>query len=120
MTSQEELSYGGSQNRTLAEWCDEAVKVMEQAGQKPPAELGEEIDIAERLIVRLRDRLIDRLRENDHSADDRTRWRSALDQVNGALSLVVGVEYPAAGLQRKMLEQACAALRRVQSDGLPG
>ena len=50
-----------------------------------------------------------RAREND-SGEAEARWRAALRHVNSALSLVVGIEYPAGGIQRDMLKQAGGAL----------
>jgi hypothetical protein len=96
----------------------QAVAELERALRLPPRELGEEVDEAERTVVRLRDCLIDRLRQDSATAEA-PRWRAALDRVNAALSLIVGVEYPAAGLQRKSLEQARDTLKAVLAEGLP-
>lgn len=82
-----------------------AVETLERALDLPPAELTAEVDVAERAIARLRNRLIAELRAAP-AGDDTARRRQALDAANVALSLVAGVEYPAAGLQRKLLEQA--------------
>jgi predicted RNA-binding protein with PIN domain len=98
--------------------CRQAVTELEEALRLPPKELGEEVDQAERTVVRLRDRLIGRLRQ-DAAAAEAPRWRAALDRVNAALSLIVGVEYPAAGLQRSSLEQARDTLKAVLAEGLP-
>ena len=94
------------------------VDELEQALSLPPLDLGQEVDQAERRIVRLRDALIEALRAQS-SSPDAPRWRTALEQVNAALSLVAGVEYPAAGIQRKLLEQARDSLRRLQDSALP-
>ncbi len=74
----------------------------------PPAELKAEVDVAERAIVALRDALIVSLRSASEAGA-----RRALDQVNIALSLVVGLEYPMGGLQRSMLEGARSVLQAV-------
>ena len=74
--------------------------------QKSPADLKAEVDSAERAVAALRDELIERLRA---AADPRTR--DALNTVNVALTLVVGLEYPMGGVQREMLEQARDALQ---------
>jgi hypothetical protein len=102
----------------MSELCRQAVAELENALRLPPNELGEEVDEAERTVARLRDRLIDRLRQ-DAAAAEAPRWGAALDRVNAALSLIVGVEYPAAGLQRKSLEQARDTLKAVLAEGLP-
>ena len=83
----------------------EAIRLLEDALQKPPTELKAEVDVAERAVVRLRDSLIDQLR-----AGAEPRVRSELDRVNVALSLIVGLEYPMGGLQRDMHQQALSVL----------
>jgi hypothetical protein len=92
---------------------DDALRLLQDALQKPPTELKAELDDAERAVVALRDLLIDRLRQAPTDA-----VRAALDQVNVCLSLVVGLEYPMGGLQRQMLDQARAALERAPVDSL--
>lgn len=94
----------GERERTVA------VEALEQALDLPPAELTEQVDVAERAIARLRDRLIAELRAAPHGSDLHD-LRQALDSANVALSLVAGVEYPAAGIQRTLLEQALTVLR---------
>ncbi|MBV9546337.1 MAG: hypothetical protein JOY61_18355 [Chloroflexi bacterium] len=89
--------------------CREALQLLEEALGKPPPELSAEVDVAEQKIAQLRDELIDRLR----AAPDQA-LRAALDNVNAALSLVVGVEYPVGGVQRDMLKQARTALEAAQ------
>jgi hypothetical protein len=48
--------------RSRAFGCDEAIRLLDDALDKPPAELGAEVDVAERAVARLRDSLIDRWR----------------------------------------------------------
>jgi hypothetical protein len=86
---------------------NEAVQRLGEALGLPPAELGKEVDAAERHVAKLRDHLIQLRREG------KLHGRSELDKVNGALSLIVGVEYPVGGIQRKALEQASEALKQV-------
>ena len=101
--------------RDLVQLCREAKKEIDKAYDKPPLKLGQEVDFAEVRIVRLRDCLIDELRgETDPS--EQTRLKSLLDRVNVALSYVVGVEYPTAGIHRQLLEQARTVLKDVQHD----
>jgi HPt (histidine-containing phosphotransfer) domain-containing protein len=85
---------------------EQALRQMDEALEKPPAELKAELDVVERTVAALRDELISQLRT---SPDSRTR--EELDQVNAALSLIVGLEYPVGGIQREMLKQARSALR---------
>jgi hypothetical protein len=87
-----------------------AIEILERALRQPPAELTAEVDVAERAIARLRNRLIADLRAGSANGDAHQR-RQALDAANVALSLVAGVEYPAAGIQRTLLEQAVKVLR---------
>ena len=99
---------------TLSRFCDEAVRLLDDALGKPPAELKAEVDVAERAVVALRDALIAQRRESPSEA-----VQARLDQVNVALSLVVGLEYPMGGLQRTMLEQARSVLDAARRGGLP-
>jgi hypothetical protein len=99
---------------TPSRLCDEAIRLLGDALDKPPAELKAEVDVVERAIVGLRDVLIDRLRQAPTDP-----VRSGLDRVNVALSLVVGLEYPMGGLDRNMLKQARSILDAARSQGLP-
>jgi hypothetical protein len=96
--------------RTLAEQCRHAAGLLARAQMDQPRHLSEDVDEAERAVVFLRDRLIGELRGAAGNAEA-ARWRAALTHVNGALSLVVGVEYPAGGVQRTLLGQAEGALQ---------
>ena len=91
-----------------------AVEALEQALGLPPAELTAQVDVAERAIARLRNRLIAELRAAQ-TGEDTGQCRQTLDTANVALSLVAGVEYPAAGIQRELLEQALKVLRAATS-----
>ena len=114
MTSEKiEQERATAAQQSLAELCRHTVELIEQAQHEQPRHLSEDVDEAERAIVMLRDRLIERLR----SEPGATRERDALNSVNAALSLIVGVEYPAAGIQRKLLEQAAAALHDLLKRG---
>jgi hypothetical protein len=85
------------------------VRQLEDALNRPPEQLGEEVDQVERELAALRDDLITELRASGH--------RAGLDQVNAVLSLVVGLEYPAAGIQRDLIKQARDALRTLLESG---
>jgi hypothetical protein len=100
--------------RAPTDLCDQAIRLMEDALRKPPAELKAEVDVVERAVVMLRNSLIARRRESPSE-----QVEARLEQVNVALSLIVGLEYPIGGLQRPMLEQAQSVLQAVRGAGLP-
>jgi len=95
------------------EHAQTCVRQLEDALNRPPERLGEEVDQVERELAALRDDLIKELRASGR--------RAGLDEVNAVLSLVVGLEYPAAGIQRDLVEQArealCALLESGQLEG---
>lgn len=96
----------------MIELGHEAIRLLDEALGKPPAELKAEVDVAERAIAALRDGIIERWRTAPEP-----RLRAALDHVNAALSLVVGLEYPLGGLQRDLLKQARSALQSALDSG---
>jgi hypothetical protein len=103
---------------SLGDLCAQAQAMIAAALQQQPPQFGQDVDEIERTIVRLRDGLIARLRQEQAAGGDTARPRRALDPVNAALSLVVGVEYPAGGIQRKLLAQAGTALATVPAEAL--
>lgn len=106
------MTHRDVQRQDPADLCGDAIGLLDEALSKPPAELKAEVDQAERAVVALRDELIDRWRTAAEA-----KVRKALDEVNAALSLIVGLEYPMGGLQRKMLEQARGALQSTLDSG---
>jgi hypothetical protein len=100
--------------QTPSRLCDEAIRLLGEALDKPPAELKAEVDVVERAIVALRDALIDRLRQAPTDP-----VRAGLERVNVALSFVVGLEYPMGGLDRNMLKQARSILEAARNEALP-
>jgi hypothetical protein len=92
--------------------CLDAVQTLEAALKLPPLQLTSEVDLAERAVARLRDHLIDQLRQAP-SGPAAPHRRAALEQVNAGLSLIAGAEYPVAGIQRKLLEQARDVLKQL-------
>ena len=90
--------------------CEEIIRRLDRAVDEPAAKLSEDVDDAERALVRVRDRLIDDWRSG------RPR-PSALDHINVALSLVIGVEYPLGGLHRNTLRQARDVVTTVLAEG---
>jgi formate-dependent nitrite reductase membrane component NrfD len=101
----------------LAALGQNAVEMLEQALHLTPPQLGKEIDEVEQVVSRLRDILIQYLRQ-DQTSTVAPRWQAALAGVNAALSLIVGVEYPAAGPQRSSIEQARDTLAQMLAEGL--
>ena len=96
---------------------EEALQAVNKACGMIPIQCLEEVDFAERAIVRLRDALIAQRRAGEPGWDARSQ--AALDQVNGSLSLVIGVEYPATGSQRRMLQAATVGLARALKEWPP-
>ena len=94
----------------FAEQCKAAVASLDRLLEIAPYPRFQELDGAERAIVRLRDGLIERLRQEDASAEV-PRLRALLERANIAISAVVGIEYPAAGIRRQLLEMARDALQ---------
>jgi hypothetical protein len=92
-----------------------AVEHLEKAVALPPPALKREAVAAEREVVRLRDGLIARLRA-DADQPRANALRLALDRVNGALSLVLAVEYPVGPIAPAKLTQARDALAAVLAD----
>lgn len=97
---------------TPTELCEAALRRLDDALGKPPGELKAEVDLAEQAVAALRDNLIHHWRESPSPS-----VRASLDQVNVALSLIVGLEYPVGGLQRQLLEQARAVLDTARRAG---
>jgi hypothetical protein len=59
------------------------------------------------------------LRQDSTSTDAQQR-RSALNDINAALSLIVGTEYSVGGIHRNHLEQAQRLLEPLVTDGRLG
>jgi hypothetical protein len=97
----------------LARSC---IAELQDALGRPPVQVSSEVDRVEQQLAGLRDRLILDLRRAPAGAAEADR--TALDRVNAVLSLVVGVEYPAAGIQRNLLEQARDALSDLVHSGV--
>ncbi len=98
--------------RTLA---DRAVNAVDIALAAIPIKGLSQTTVAERAIVRLRDALIEQLRQ---SPDKDGGYRGPLERANAALSIVVGVEYPQTPNQRAALEMARNSLKQAV-DELP-
>ncbi len=90
-----------------------ALAAIDYCIARVPLECLSDVDVAEKSVNRLRDGLIADLRRAEPSRP-REVLRPALDHANIALSLIVGVEYPATGSQRQGLEMARDTLKGIQ------
>jgi hypothetical protein len=115
-TAQSKIRIAKEPRDLLAEQSNEAMATLEQLLQLQPHLRYQEVDVAERAIVQVRDNLIDQLRQENSEAEAR-RLRTKLERLNVAISLIVGVEYPAAGIQQQLLDQAYDALKEALADG---
>ncbi|HEY7321737.1 MAG TPA: hypothetical protein VIE89_29570 [Candidatus Binatia bacterium] len=99
------------QNTSLAAQCQELAQKLDRATHLPPRELEGEVDQIQRDLVRLRDTFIRELRcaQVSSVAD---QLRLGLEDVNVALTLVVGAEYPVTAIKRSALEQARNTLNK--------
>jgi hypothetical protein len=84
-----------------------AVEALGQAVNAPPLEVQRFGCEAEKRVVRMRDELIGRLR----SEPEGLQAKKLLEQVNGVLSLIVGIEYPSNFVRREMIQQTHDALQ---------
>lgn len=91
---------------------EKAKASLSSAKKYPPEKLGSEVDSAQVTMVHLRDYLIDRLREATET--DREDIRQVLNKTNIALSLIVGVEYPATGIKRNLIDEAEKVLGQIE------
>ncbi len=103
------------QEHILVERRDAAVRSITEVLATPPRERHQIVDYGEQAIVRLRDCLIEHLREAqaENKAADLPHLREALNQANIALSLITGVEYPGAGIQEKPMLLALEVLKKM-------
>jgi len=91
--------------------------LLAQAGPLPTPQMIDLTDAAQRKVIRARDSMISRLRE-EPQAPEAHLWRTALAQVNVSLSELASVEYPGA-LNREHLEVASAALKELLAETEP-
>jgi hypothetical protein len=101
----------------LAARCQQAVDRLKQALHAPPSSIRKAVDEAEQMVAQLRDGVIQHVRQAGTSPAA-PRWHTALERINAALSLIVGAEYPVAGIQRSTIEQAAETLAHVLTAGL--
>ncbi len=99
----------------LIQLCQEAMQELKNACAMEARKLGKEVDFAEMRVARLRDCLIDQIR-SETTSSGASPWKPILNQVNTTLSFIVGVEYPAMGIHRNLLEQGLQVLKQVQKE----
>jgi hypothetical protein len=88
----------------MTEICPkQALAALDRALSHDPAGTYSDLVDAARAIAVIRDGLIQRRRQGSTAT-------GVLDRVNAALSLVIGCEYPLAGVRRERIEQARQAL----------
>ncbi len=80
---------------------------LEYLRDLPITELETGLDEVEVKIVDLRDRTIERFRREEGNEE----LRSFLQQINIALSVIFGLEYPVTGFQRNKIKQAIELLK---------
>ncbi len=98
-----------TEKKTLASLHASAVQSVENILNTPPGQRNQVIDESERAIVRLRDALIEQFRQELEGSEKET-LQAALNQVNVAVSLIAGVEYPGSGAQEKPIRQSLEVL----------
>ena len=82
--------------------CRMAAAALEHALQDQPDKIYNDLAEAVRCLVRLRDELIAEQRAGASRGD--------LDRCNAILSMVIGSEYPLAGIRRDRVQQALQEL----------
>ena len=97
---------------SIADQCRAATEKIERAMAKHGREFIREMDEVERMIVQLRDTLIDRLRRDEADGPN----HAALERINNALSMIIGLEYPIAGIRRDTLEQVRNTLAGIAAE----
>ncbi len=93
--------------------CQQAVQALDRALTKPWHEVMVDSDEAERLAIQVRDRLIERLRQENVNAEEIQALRQILEQINISISLMVGIAYPSTGIRRPVIEQARDVLKAI-------
>ncbi len=97
----------------MAGLCQKAVEQIEFALKQPPVKLDADADRSEQTLVHLRNALIGKHRQSRDLVEAQTANKH-LRQVNIAISLVAGVEFPATGIHRKGLKEAKGVLEKIQ------
>ncbi len=101
---------GHEKKPELCRLCRKALEKLDKALDLHPLQLTREVDIAENAIAELRDMLIE-LHRQAHDPSHTAEIRRLLESVNTALSLIAGVVYPSAGIERSLIEEARKVLK---------
>lgn len=101
----------------LSELCRKATEGLRRAHDLPRESMQEELHRTALLLFDLRDRLIEMVRK-DTIQSESSPWRHPLDLANQAATLVAGVEYPSAGINRNYMKEARQIMEGIQK-GLP-
>lgn len=101
----------------VAEQVREAVYTLERAMISPPLQMSREVSTALRTMVRVREKINEWLRQDTLPADAEN-WRKALERMDCAQSLIVGLNYPGIGARRKPVERAREVLHSILTEGL--
>jgi hypothetical protein len=94
----------------------EAAEELTRAEKAPPLEMQLDASQAEKLVVRMRDELIGFCRKDPESPEVPC-WKAQLTQLNGILSMIIGIEYPSSFVRREMITQARDLLRGMLAEG---
>jgi hypothetical protein len=97
--------------------CRDAVAALERAIAAPPLQLTREANNTVRMILRMRDKMNEWLRQEGRVGDENAYLR-AINRLNSALALLTNMQYPATGIRRKPVEQARDMLQSILLDGL--
>ncbi len=95
----------------VQEALDRAKRALADSKEYEPDKLELQVNTAEVAIARLRDCLIEQLR--NEPGPESQDIKIFLNRTNIALSLVVGVEYPLTGIKRSMIDEAEKVLAQI-------
>lgn len=101
----------------LPKWqagCRDAITLLAEARDLPPAQVIDLTDSALRKVVAVRDSMIELLREQSGGAEMADHGR-ALQTINVTLSELASVEYPGL-LDREHLDQAIQLLQEIAGE----
>lgn len=97
--------------------CRDAVAALERAMAAPPLQLTREANNTVRVILKMRDKMNEWLRQEGRVWDE-SSYARAISRLNAALALLTNLQYPATGIRRKPVEQARDMLQSILMDGL--
>ncbi len=96
--------------------CQEAGELMDHSLNVPWDVINRNVDQAERMVVGLRNVIIDELRRtNVHTPGRDERLHTLLGRINLALTLLSGIEYPSSGIRPLLIEETRDYLRNISN-----